>query len=125
MDRKEQLKFCKICKKQKFDIKQGIICGLTDLPANFEESCDAFSEDSELKKKNELQVERYDAAEVEAKKKKILKRIAIGIGVAALLGYFGLCRTTPSTKTTIEPMIQFMTGGNGAWFNSVIVFLGE
>ena len=53
MKREEQLKFCKICKEQKFDLKQGIICGITNLPANFEESCDSFNEDLELKTQNE------------------------------------------------------------------------
>ena len=56
MRRDEQLKFCKICKEQKFDIKQGIICSLTSSPANFETSCDFFNEDSELKEQYELKL---------------------------------------------------------------------
>lgn len=53
MTREEQLKFCKICKNQKFDMNQGIICGLTNQRADFEETCDSFIEDSELKSKIE------------------------------------------------------------------------
>ncbi|MCL2383269.1 MAG: hypothetical protein FWC79_03815 [Oscillospiraceae bacterium] len=43
--------------------------------------------------KDELKVEQYDAETAEKKKKKILKRVGIGIGVAVVvgvLGYFGL-----------------------------------
>jgi uncharacterized RDD family membrane protein YckC len=48
MTREEQLRFCKVCKNQKFDIKQGIVCSLTNLPADFETRCDAFDEDLPL-----------------------------------------------------------------------------
>ena len=49
MNRQEQLKFCKICKNQRFDGNQGIICGLTNAPADFELSCSQFIEDTSLK----------------------------------------------------------------------------
>jgi len=48
-----------------------------------------------MEKKNELKVEHYDASEVEAKKKKILKKVATGVGATALvtvLGYYGLAQ---------------------------------
>ncbi|MCL2529029.1 MAG: hypothetical protein FWE41_01660 [Coriobacteriia bacterium] len=72
--------------------------------------------------KDELQVEQYDAAEAEAKKKKILKRVGIGAGAAVLLGvlgYFGLLAFQEYYLT------QFMVGGNGAWFNSKVVFIED
>jgi len=53
MKRDEQLKFCKVCKNQKFDMKNGIICGLTYQTADFEEQCHSFIEDSELKQQYE------------------------------------------------------------------------
>lgn len=49
MTREERLKFCKVCKNQKFDFNQGIICNLTNQPADFEETCNSYIEDSELK----------------------------------------------------------------------------
>jgi len=131
--------------------------------------------------KKELQVEHYDSSEVAAKKRKILKRVATGVGAAALvttLGYFGLVQGKKDTEHTIvkndldtvpvnvkndldtvpkivendldtvpktvkktpktvkgnpdpvdtvvidiEPMRDFIMGGGGAWFNSVIEFL--
>lgn len=51
MTREEQLKHCKICKNQKFDMNKGIICSLTDQLADFEGTCDSFNEDTELKSK--------------------------------------------------------------------------
>ena len=124
---------------------------------------------------NELKVERYDASEAAAKKKKILKKVTTGVGAAALvtvLGYYGLAQDRKGTEPmtvkdgsdtvpvivkkdldtvlvkedldtipmtvkkdtvpvpvkknvdTVVPMRTFYIGGNGAWFNSVIEFLG-
>ena len=58
MTRAEQLKFCKICKEKKFDVMKGIICGLTNLPADFEKSCSHFKEDVVLKTENKLKVKK-------------------------------------------------------------------
>ena len=49
MTRQEHLKFCKICNHQKFDSQQGIICGLTNSIADFEETCESFDENHEIK----------------------------------------------------------------------------
>ena len=54
--------------------------------------------------KNELKIERYDASEAAAKKKKILKRVATGVGATTLvtvLGYYGLAQD----KKGAEPRI--------------------
>ena len=59
MNREEQLKFCKVCENQKFDLKQGIICGLTDQIADFEETCYDFVENSFLR-------EEWEASKKEA-----------------------------------------------------------
>ena len=45
MTRKEQLAFCSVCKHQKFDAKQGILCGLTDKLADFEVECYDFEKE--------------------------------------------------------------------------------
>jgi hypothetical protein len=82
-------------------------------------------------KKDELQVEQYDAVEVEAKKKRILKKVGIGVGVAALLGLlgiFGLLKLNEAPNIPEEPPSVDYTeyavpGGNGAWFISSVVFL--
>jgi len=54
LTREEHLKFCKICTHQKFDSKQGIVCGLTNRIADFQENCKDFNQDSVIKEKLEL-----------------------------------------------------------------------
>lgn len=54
MTRDEQLKYCKVCKNQKFDPRIGIICRLTDRVADFETSCINYEEDSVLMEKQLL-----------------------------------------------------------------------
>jgi len=49
MTRKEHLEFCKRCLNRKMDSKQGIICNLTQKIADFEEKCDSFSIDENVK----------------------------------------------------------------------------
>ncbi|NVK66034.1 MAG: hypothetical protein HWE22_15700 [Flavobacteriales bacterium] len=46
MTREEYIKICSVCTNRKFSPKEGIICGLTDKPANFELSCPDYEEDS-------------------------------------------------------------------------------
>jgi hypothetical protein len=48
MTREEHLGFCKICKNQKFNMKLGVICRLTNQIASFEGICDSFEEDIDL-----------------------------------------------------------------------------
>lgn len=45
MERAKQLEYCKKCTKQKFDLKQGIICNLTNQKADFEIECEHFEID--------------------------------------------------------------------------------
>lgn len=45
MNREKHLEYCKKCIKQEFDIKQGIICSLTNKKANFEIECKDFEID--------------------------------------------------------------------------------
>lgn len=48
MTREQHLQFCKICKNQAFDSKRGIICGLTNEIADFEQSCPDFDSDEKV-----------------------------------------------------------------------------
>ncbi len=51
MTREEHLKFCKVCNNQKFDSQKGIICGLRGSIADFEDTCESFDENTQLKEK--------------------------------------------------------------------------
>ncbi len=54
MTREEQLKSCRICKKQRFDANQGIICSTTGSHADFEVACHHFEEDQALKARYDI-----------------------------------------------------------------------
>ncbi|MDE5422813.1 rhomboid family intramembrane serine protease [Ancylomarina sp. DW003] len=43
MTREERMKFCSVCDHSKFDTKKGIVCGLTNAKADFEEECPDFT----------------------------------------------------------------------------------
>ncbi|RXP54517.1 rhomboid family intramembrane serine protease [Lutibacter sp. HS1-25] len=47
MTRERQLEYCKVCKNQKFEINQGIICNLTNQKADFENECKKFEIDEQ------------------------------------------------------------------------------
>lgn len=48
MNKEEKLKYCSICKNQKFRMNVGIVCRLTDKVADFEDNCEYYEEDTEL-----------------------------------------------------------------------------
>jgi hypothetical protein len=84
---------------------------------------------------DELRVDHYDAEAAAEKKRTILKRVGIGAGIAAILAilaYFGLnvlqdilvIEPGPIVEQDV-PMTEHVVGGNGAWFNSEVVFLGD
>ncbi len=45
---------CKKCKKKKLDLKQGILCGLTNEKPNFEKSCPNFDNDEAIKELKDI-----------------------------------------------------------------------
>lgn len=56
MKQQERLKFCSVCKLQRWNDEKGIICSLTNAPASFEVSCTMYSENAELKNKAEAEI---------------------------------------------------------------------
>lgn len=91
MTRGEQLKLCKICVNQKFDSKQGIICRLTNRPANFVDKCSDFTEDTPLKGKLEADSIKNNLAIKTASKGKRLANFALDwIFILIFNGAFGI-----------------------------------
>ena len=81
----------------------------------------------EKEKENKLQVQQYDTSEVEAKRKKILKKVAAGVGTAALvttLGGLGCVVRQQQESVEIPVVPEFpeiewvIMGGPAAWFDS-------
>ncbi|MBR8535555.1 RDD family protein [Carboxylicivirga sediminis] len=80
MNRQERLRFCKACKHQKFDTHKGIICSLTNAPAEFQVACTTYSEDPELKHKVEMEAIRNQLYTQEADKgKRFINHLLDGI----------------------------------------------
>ncbi|MFN8206847.1 MAG: RDD family protein [Bacteroidales bacterium] len=78
MIREEQLKFCKICSNQKFDFNRGIVCRLTDAPADFEWTCPAFAMDETRKQEQDSKSVRYEIAEKSVSQGKRLANLLLG-----------------------------------------------
>ena len=70
MTRFEHLAFCGICEKRSFDNMKGIVCGLTQDYATFEESCPDFELDNSRKSELERETEAnlFDAADKKSAK---------------------------------------------------------
>lgn len=80
MNRQERLRFCKACAHQKFDSQKGIVCSLTNAPAEFEIACTTYKEDAELKHKMEMEGIRNQIHNQEADKgKRFVNNILDGI----------------------------------------------
>lgn len=45
MTREDRNKLCSVCNNRAFNPKQGLVCGLTNLPATFDFTCNDYSED--------------------------------------------------------------------------------
>ena len=56
MTRDEHLEWCKKCTNQKLDLQKGIVCGLTDEIADFEEHCKDFNLDETIKETPAVEV---------------------------------------------------------------------
>ena len=72
-----------------------------------------------MEKNNQLRVEQYDVAQI-ATKKKILKKVATGVGTAALaatLGSFQCLAQQKQEPETVWEIIEFM-GGPASWYDS-------
>lgn len=58
MTREEQLKSCSVCTHRQMDMHKGLLCGLTQNAANFEDSCSNFEQDEkEVQKRQQIQQE--------------------------------------------------------------------
>ncbi len=53
MTREEQLKFCSVCNHRKMDMRQGMLCELTNAKADFDGTCPNYDEDEKEKAKSD------------------------------------------------------------------------
>jgi len=107
MTREEHLSYCKICLNRKLDMKQGLVCNLTNKLADFEETCQEFKEDP-IKKKELDSIPSYQEVENTTK---------LNNGAQWFLWIFGL--------SVINSIILFFGGGVSFIFGLGITQLFE
>jgi antitoxin component YwqK of YwqJK toxin-antitoxin module len=129
MTRKEQLEFCNKCSNRKFDPKSGIICGLTNKPAEFEENCKYFIQDKGVQDLNsEDQVEEIVSESIVLDESTIIKLKSHQDFYYAIVG--GLLATIISAVTwaaitvATEMQIGFMAIGVGILVGYTVQFFG-
>ena len=88
--REQQLEFCKVCTNRKFDAQRGLLCGLSNSFADFEENCADFIVDPNQKKRNlqfDIRNAGHDGAShsIDFKKNKNRGTIVSIIGAILLL----------------------------------------
>ena len=108
MTRTEHLKFCSICINQKDGMRKGIICGLTNQIANFEDLCNSFAEDSKIIEQLKLkEIESEVIDKMASQGKRFLNYlldmafIMIFIFIFTLILGIGLAVVAPSTVSNI------------------------
>ncbi len=65
---KDPLSLCERCQNRSFDLKQGVVCGLTNKKPNFDSFCDDFNED----RSQTMNIERKKKIETRATRNKII-----------------------------------------------------
>ncbi len=84
--RDQQLTFCSICTNRKFSTQKGLLCGLTNDYANFEESCPDFLLDKSEKKKK-LKFDLENAGSDKASKATDFRKNKETGGVISIIGF--------------------------------------
>lgn len=112
----EQLKHCKVCLNRTFDMRRGMLCGLTDDQPTFTDSCPDFKEDAEAKKEEEAK--QQDLGEVSADGE-TKKGFFGSVWSALLLAVLGVVRGL--MKGFDNPFAYIFIGIGVAWFIIAIV----
>lgn len=129
MERSENLEFCKKCINRKFDPAQGIICGLTQKVADFEDNCENFSLDESAREKthrDELVSDENQTVELDEKTIDKLKTYQdfyyaiVGGLLVAIISAFIWAAITVATQY----QIGFMAIGVGLLVGVSIRFFG-
>ena len=115
MTRTEQLKFCSICIHQKDEMRKGIICGLTEQVADFEDSCNSFAENPEIIEQAKLtEIKNEVIDKMASQGKRFLNHlldtvfILIFISMFALIIGITLAIVAPSTVSNIDADNQLL-----------------
>ncbi|MFT5892270.1 MAG: putative RDD family membrane protein YckC [Dokdonia sp.] len=122
MTREQQLESCKVCKHQKFDPQQGIICGHTNSIATFQNECELFEIDTYLQEhQQKMNKEKALAQKTVSAGTRFANRILdilfilvvnilfyILLGVIAALGVPSILTFVENENTILIYMVSFM-----------------
>lgn len=124
MTRKERLEFCKICQKQKFDFKRGIVCSLTNEHADFEKECpsfvlnekikalDAYKKDIEESKKEKNKIKKVKEKKIRIKEHFLKEDWMLLVGFALLASFI--------IRLILYTQFNYVGNGINQYFNMVV-----
>lgn len=129
MTRQEHLKFCKLCSNRKLDLRQGLVCSLTDKIADFNGECEDFIRDESVKE--EVLTEEQSATEtISALPEEIKEKLRLhqDLFYALVGGFFVtvICALLWAVITvTTEYQIGYMAVGLGLAVGMGVRFFGS
>ncbi|WP_445749881.1 hypothetical protein [Polaribacter sp.] len=107
MKREEHLKFCKVCLNREFNYNKGLLCGLTNKLADFENECKNFEKDSEAEDFNFIRKMENTGDYFTGDNFDYRKNISQGVNIMAL----GVILTIISLYLSDYLGFYFITGG--------------
>lgn len=130
MTRDERLEFCVKCKKRKFNVKDGLICSLTNSLADFELECESFDEDEIQSQK--IQQKETMTGNVEKGKTKtiVISTLYLAFSIILIaLSYMGSKGQLSDARiiselikvTVIGTLLYFINAGIN-WIRLIFVF---
>lgn len=130
MTREQHLQFCKKCTNREMDLKQGLICSLTNEKANFINDCPSFVQDPNYKDRFDDQEELDPNVARTLMDEKILSKLQteqnypLGVIISAMVGVLGALLWGVITVIT-EFQIGFMALAIGAAVGFAMRYAGK
>jgi hypothetical protein len=114
MTREEKLNYCRVCTNRKLDLKEGLICTLTNRPADFEEKCENLAIDKIALQKLKEKIETRKLEEQEkgffAPEKKGIKSGVLGGAVMIIIAVVWFFAGLSAGRIFFYPPVLFIFG---------------
>jgi len=115
MDHREyQLDFCNRCEHHQFDLQSGVVCGLTNQPADFDRSCPNFVEDP--KRADAYKIQKINRKKIQLEhetgglNKYGIKDGRIAGGIIAGIGFFYFVIALSAGRLSAYSLIMLLGG---------------
>lgn len=115
MDRKERLEYCNKCTKRSFDRNKGVVCSLTNEHADFNLTCEFFTEDekviSKIEEQNKIKAaEKLDKETYGLSSLGITNLVTVGIIIIILSIIIQVAKIYYMNRISIYSLIFFVVG---------------